>query len=474
MAIVKVKQIHTTLKAAIEYIVDKKKTNHGILTSSNCGIPQIADSVYLGMNATWREARLIKTCGREGKVLAHHIIQSFLPGEIDAKKAHQLGTEFIEKILGGEDEYNYVIATHTDKNHVHNHIIFSPVNLKTLKRYRMGKTRVYEYRKISNQITKREGLSVSREWDGKNRTLLHSPSIGELYLNAKANSKKTHLSALIDYAIQTSYSFETFTQTLKQQGVEVCFKGGQILFNAPLLFSRPIRGKTLGISFSEHAIMNRLGRQNLTEFIIQKKLVTHTVDGKIRIQLPASRPPKFIYVNNYQLNDHHTHYRLFLPTTSEYQIVKRDGSLDSANKASIQDLSKYLTPITNRTQFKINQLGNLSVRGKTEKQKRYWALIDKKVNEVKNIGQEVNLLAQYEQVENKNQYITQLKNDLKTGQETLSNLIIKAQKNLDKEQPIKELNTQIIELASLIQAQKSVLKTIENKQHQAQEKGIRR
>ncbi|XCB29579.1 relaxase/mobilization nuclease domain-containing protein [Arcanobacterium hippocoleae] len=188
MAVVKIKKIYKTLKTAIEYISNPDKTRDGLLCSSNCGLPTIPESIYIGMRAT--EADALAEGARRGKILAYHVIQSFLPGEIEAEEAHRLGVEFLHEILGGEDEYNYTISTHTDRGHIHNHIIFHPRNTRTHKYYEMKRSAPKDYRRISNEITSREGYSRTYEWDEKDWESAPSKTLGGILSEAKPNNKK--------------------------------------------------------------------------------------------------------------------------------------------------------------------------------------------------------------------------------------------------------------------------------------------
>ena len=69
----------------------------------------------------------------KGDNLAFHLIQSFKPGEVDAETAHRLGQQFVDEVLKGK--YEYVISTHVDKNHIHNHIIFNAASFVDHHKY---------------------------------------------------------------------------------------------------------------------------------------------------------------------------------------------------------------------------------------------------------------------------------------------------------------------------------------------------
>ena len=98
----------------------------------------------------------------KGTVLAIHLIQSFLPGEVNPIKAHEIGMELCKKILKGD--YEFVLATHIDRGHIHNHIIFNNVNYKTGKCYQSNKKTYHKIRYQSDELCKENKLSVIDEY----------------------------------------------------------------------------------------------------------------------------------------------------------------------------------------------------------------------------------------------------------------------------------------------------------------------
>lgn len=117
MAITKIHPIKSTLKKAIDYIVDPAKTDDKLLVSSfGCAV-ETADLEF-------EKTRLLAM--QKGHNLAHHLIQAFEPGEVSYAQAHEIGRQLADEILGGK--YEYVIATHINKEHCHNHIIFCAVD----------------------------------------------------------------------------------------------------------------------------------------------------------------------------------------------------------------------------------------------------------------------------------------------------------------------------------------------------------
>jgi hypothetical protein len=120
MAITKIHPIKSTLNLAINYITSNDKTDEQILISSDGCSPSTAHLQFMNT----REVN-----DTRGTVLARHLIQSFVPGEVSPEKAHEIGLALAKEVLNGE--YEYVLATHVDRNHIHNHIIFNNVNLES-------------------------------------------------------------------------------------------------------------------------------------------------------------------------------------------------------------------------------------------------------------------------------------------------------------------------------------------------------
>ena len=112
MAVTKTHPIKSTLKAAIDYILNPEKTDGKLLASSfGCGL-ETADIEF----AWTREA-----AGDRGTHLGRHLIQSFAVGETTPEEAHKIGMELAGAVLGGK--YEFVLTTHVDKDHLHNHFL---------------------------------------------------------------------------------------------------------------------------------------------------------------------------------------------------------------------------------------------------------------------------------------------------------------------------------------------------------------
>lgn len=431
MAVVKIKKIYKTLKTAIEYISNPDKTRDGLLCSSNCGLPTVPESVYAGMRTT--EADALAEGARRGKILAYHVIQSFLPGEIEAEEAHRLGVEFLHKILGGEDEYNYTISTHTDRGHIHNHIIFHPRNTRTHKYYEMKRSAPRDYRRISNEITSREGYSRTYEWNEKDWESAPSKTLGGILAEAKPNSKKAKLSAIIDHAITSAFSWESFEENLKDHEITITRSGKSILFNAPQLFKRPLRGSTLGAGFTEIALAARIGRIEVSEVIIQKKFMEKINDEFWKVQLPHTWPDtKFITIADKHVRDYDTHYRMYLPKSAEYRPVNIEGHY-AGEKINTPNLFNYFSrtnPFEN-INF-VDDMGHIR-RGHTKAQQRYFQMIDQKVSDLSNQMQVNNLFTKYitTPISEREKILDTMKDQLSQIETKIIEAIIERQQALD-------------------------------------------
>ena len=154
MAYIKIFPIKVTDKKALDYITNPNKTDEKLLVSSFGCSPETADLEF----AMTRESAK-KNGMDKGNNLAFHLIQSFKPGEVDAETAHRLGQQFADEVLKGK--YEYVISTHVDKNHIHNHIIFNAASFVDHHKYVSNKRSYHKLCRISNRICQENRLATS-------------------------------------------------------------------------------------------------------------------------------------------------------------------------------------------------------------------------------------------------------------------------------------------------------------------------
>ena len=152
MAITKIHAITGTIGKSIDYICNPDKTDDEcLLTFNACSHKTVEYDFKFALDRTMHHDRN----------LAYHLIQSFKPGEISSEEAHKIGEELAKEVLGSK--YSYVIATHNDKGHIHNHIIFCAADNIDHKKYHDCRETYYNIRNISDKICKSHGLYVIPE-----------------------------------------------------------------------------------------------------------------------------------------------------------------------------------------------------------------------------------------------------------------------------------------------------------------------
>ena len=246
MAITKIHPIKTTLNLSIDYICDPAKTDEEILISSyKCGYK----------TAALQFENTKELMNSPSKNLARHLIQSFMPGEVSAEKAHQIGEELCAKHLQGK--YEYVLTTHVDKGHIHNHIIFSNVSFIDGKAYVSNKRSYHQIRNMSDEICKSNGLSIATDTpSSQNKFRTSGTSYKEYQERKHGNSYKAKLQYAIDAAIRSAADWEDFLRLLQNSGYEIKF-GKHISFRA-IGQERFTRSKVIGEDYTEENIKNRI------------------------------------------------------------------------------------------------------------------------------------------------------------------------------------------------------------------------
>ena len=239
MAVTKTHPIKSTLKAAIDYICNPEKTDGKLLVSSYGCAAETADIEF-----AWTRRHAID----KGTNLGRHLIQAFQPGEVTPEQAHEIGMELAKEILGGK--YEFVLTTHIDKDHVHNHLIFNAVSFTDHKYYHSNKRSYHYIRRTSDRICKEHGLSV----------IIPGQAKGKSYIEHQAaqagTSYKAKLKAAIDRLIPASADFEDLLLRLQREGYEI--KRGKYVSCRASDQERFTRMKTLGVDYTEEAITARI------------------------------------------------------------------------------------------------------------------------------------------------------------------------------------------------------------------------
>ena len=239
MAVTKTHPIKSTLKAAIDYICNPEKTDGKLLVSAyGCSV-ETADIEF-----AWTRRHAID----KGTNLGRHLIQAFQPGEVTPEQAHEIGMQLAKEILSGK--YEFVLTTHIDKDHVHNHLIFNSVSFVDHKHYHSNKRSYHFIRRTSDRLCKEHGLSV----------IIPGQDKGKSYIEHQAaqngTSYKAKLKAAIDRLLPACSNLEELLRRLQREGYEVK-RGKYISARAPDR-ERFTRLKTLGVDYTEEALAARI------------------------------------------------------------------------------------------------------------------------------------------------------------------------------------------------------------------------
>jgi len=248
MAVTKIHPIKTTLKKAIDYICNGDKTDDEIYVTTHLCSRENAH----------KEFELTKKqFNSKTKTLAHHLIQSFVPEEVSFEEAHQVGIELCEKILEGK--YEYVLATHIDKDHIHNHIIFNSIDVDEGKVYHSYYGSYMNIRSQSDKLCKEHNLSVIDQETQKEINEIKRRKFVNWYdwnEDKKGRSYKSRLQFDIDRTIKQSINWQDFLDRMESCGYEIkC--GKHIAFRSKNQ-RRFTRTKTIGDNYSEERIKDRI------------------------------------------------------------------------------------------------------------------------------------------------------------------------------------------------------------------------
>jgi len=246
MAVTKIKPVKSALKRALDYIQNPDKTDEKMLVSSfGCGY----ETAFEEFELTLSKAR------QKGNNLAHHLIQSFEPGESTPEQAHEIGKRLADELTKGR--YEYVLTTHIDKGHIHNHLIFCAASFIDHKKYISNKKSYYEIRNFSDKLCKEYGLAVLSPTHDKDRGAGKGKHYAEYTADKEGGgSWKSKLKIAIDNIIPESKNFEDFLKRLEDTGHEIK-RGKYISVRAPGQ-ERFTRTKTLGVDYTEESIIKRI------------------------------------------------------------------------------------------------------------------------------------------------------------------------------------------------------------------------
>ena len=253
------KSVAACLKSRTDYAQNPDKTEQGQLVSSYKCSPLTVDEEFM---LTKRQYDLVNGRRQKSDVIAYQIRQSFRPGEITAEEANKVGYELAMRFTKGK--HAFVVATHTDRQHIHNHVIFNSTALDGSRKFRDFFFSALAVQRLSDLICLEHQLSVieKKPYRERQKRVLYPPK----------ESNRDRLCGIIDTILaEKPGDYETFLQKLEQQGYEV--KRGKYTAVKGKGQKRFIRFRTLGTGYGEEEIKAVL-------------------EGKAKHQSYQKKPPK--------------------------------------------------------------------------------------------------------------------------------------------------------------------------------------
>ena len=322
MAITKIHPIKSTLNLAIAYITNEEKTTEKILVSTNKCFASTAHTAFI---KTRKDNKVNET------VLARHLIQSFMPDEATPEIAHQIGMELCKRIL--KDQYEFVLTTHIDKGHIHNHIIFNNVNMVTGKCYQSNKRSYHQIRYQSDKLCKENNLSVIDEFyeTYRKKYKTNGKSWYENDQSKKGTSWKSRLQFDIDRLIKQSKDWDDFLKTMADLGYEIKY-GKHIAFK-PKDKARFTRTKTIGENYSEERLKERIAEREFIKTPAVKKRIGNVIDMNTNAKVKENKGYE------YWATKHNLH------TMAESVIYIREHGIKS-----VKQLDEYIQKAADKRQ----------------------------------------------------------------------------------------------------------------------------
>ena len=231
------------MSKAIAYILNPEKTDEKLLVSSYGCASETAAREF-----EWTRKIAEQKGMNPVRIIARHVIQSFEIGEVTPELAHEIGKQYADEILGGK--YEYVLTTHIDKDHVHNHLIFNAVDFVDYHAYKSYKRIYYDMREVSDRLCKENGLSVIPPSQNKGMGYKE-------YTEAKrGTSWKQKLKQTIDRLVITAKDYDDFLRLMQEAGYEI--KTGKYISFRAEGQERFTRSKTIGENYTEERIKERI------------------------------------------------------------------------------------------------------------------------------------------------------------------------------------------------------------------------
>ena len=235
----------------LDYIMNPKKTDGGILVSTYACSPETAADEFMLFRQEYQQ-----NTGRtqENEVIGYHVRQAFKPEEITPEEANEIGKELASRMT--DDQFAYVVATHIDKHHIHNHIIICSTDLEGQHKYRDVKQSAKDLAQISDSLCMEHSLSVIQ--NPQDKTVTYDKWQG----NQRRFTHRDELRMIIDTALRMQPDgFDALMQLLEEAGCRI--KRGVHISIKPPEGKRYIRLDTLGPEYDEASLRRTLAHDHV-------------------------------------------------------------------------------------------------------------------------------------------------------------------------------------------------------------------
>ena len=256
MPYIKVISIKDSVAGCLNYIANPDKTEEKtLLTAVNTSdnLEEALQDFKLTYEVCSHKSFLAKPLSGKSPIKAFHLVQSFAAGECSAETAHKIGVEWVQKAFGSD--YQVVVTTHVDTEHIHNHFLLCPYDLNG-KKFNSNKSSVERIRKVSDAICRSYGIGEMEKLRAQPEHKPYAICYGEWLHRKRGTSWKARISEYIDSLIPLSKSLDHLLQIMEAHGYKVK-RGCYISVRAPEQ-KKSVRLKTLGADYAEAALAERI------------------------------------------------------------------------------------------------------------------------------------------------------------------------------------------------------------------------
>lgn len=358
MAVVKLgSKVKTNLPATLKYVINPAKNDGGRLVYASYS-GENHDANALAEPMLHDLERCANGLRRDG-VLALHLKHSFSPDErVTAEQVHEMGVTLAEAITGGD--YKYVVSTHMDRHHLHNHIVICAANRRTGRKMRLTRRSIDRWRAVSDEICRREGLGV-----------------------------KERMRLLIDLDAAKANSVGELFRLLDSHGISLSVRGGETTFMDKAT-GRKFRGSRLGAAYTLDRIGTRISNgAGMVHLTFNNRLVASETDRTVSVWLPGSKRQRKVSLPVGMLRRDGSTWHLLMPATFTGMLTDRSNRYAARFDADLLadafgQPGQRIEPLTQRHQAQAVRYAS------SEPQRRYYEAQARRLDELETLAEGLN------------------------------------------------------------------------------------